>query len=111
MIKNFLLAVIRLYQRYLSPVIAPRCRYYPTCSSYGRQAILWHGAYRGLLLTIRRVASCHPWGGSGVDFVPLPLYRWQYQPANIEWMAQVRGVYVDCLFYGSRLNIYLQKYA
>ncbi|MCC6226936.1 MAG: membrane protein insertion efficiency factor YidD [Microthrixaceae bacterium] len=62
---------IDLYQHAFSGRPSP-CRYTPTCSSYAREAIELHGAGRGLWLTIRRLARCHPLGGHGFDPVPLP---------------------------------------
>lgn len=64
------IAFIRLYQIGISPYLAPSCRYVPTCSSYGIEAIRKHGPLRGGWLTLKRIASCHPWGGSGYDPVP-----------------------------------------
>jgi len=65
-----LVAPIRFYQLYLSPLTPPSCRFTPTCSEYARQAIIKHGPLRGLYLAIRRLLRCHPWGGSGYDPVP-----------------------------------------
>ncbi|WP_445376653.1 membrane protein insertion efficiency factor YidD [Niveispirillum fermenti] len=48
----------------------PRCRFYPSCSHYALEALSMHGAIRGGWLTLRRLARCHPWGGSGYDPVP-----------------------------------------
>jgi uncharacterized protein len=62
--------LIRVYQYTLSPLLGPACRYTPTCSQYGVDAIKKHGAFRGGYLTLRRILSCHPWGGSGHDPVP-----------------------------------------
>lgn len=103
MLKKLLLGFIYLYQRYISPMMAPRCRYHPTCSAYGKQALLWHGVRRGLPMLIRRVASCHPWGGSGIDFVPVPLYRLYFVPSNIK----PHMVYDEPMFYTDLLNHYL----
>ena len=61
---------IRAYQLLLSPVLPPSCRFLPSCSDYAREAIEWHGARHGLVLALRRLARCHPWGGSGWDPVP-----------------------------------------
>ena len=72
------LAIISFYQKGISPLIPARCRYYPTCSCYGQQAIRWHGAWWGGWLAIKRIVRCHPFGGHGIDFVPLPLYRYHY---------------------------------
>jgi putative membrane protein insertion efficiency factor len=65
----FLMA-IRLYQLVISPWLGPKCRFTPTCSQYGMEALRRHGLFKGLWLTIRRVSRCHPWGGSGFDPVP-----------------------------------------
>jgi putative membrane protein insertion efficiency factor len=61
---------IRLYQILLSPLLGASCRFVPTCSAYGIEAIRLHGAWRGGLLTARRISRCHPWGGHGHDPVP-----------------------------------------
>lgn len=67
---NILILLIRIYQYTLSPLIGRNCRYTPTCSNYGIQAIRKYGAIKGGWLTIKRIASCNPWGGSGYDPVP-----------------------------------------
>ncbi|MDR0816380.1 MAG: membrane protein insertion efficiency factor YidD [Desulfovibrio sp.] len=61
---------IRVYQRFISPVLPPACRFYPTCSAYAAEAILRHGVLRGGLLALRRLARCHPFGDFGCDPVP-----------------------------------------
>ena len=61
---------IRFYQLFISPVLPPACRFYPTCSAYALEAIMTHGVLRGGWLALRRLARCHPWGGSGYDPVP-----------------------------------------
>jgi len=61
---------IRAYQLLLSPLLPPSCRYLPTCSDYAAEAIARHGVGRGAGLALRRLARCHPWGGSGYDPVP-----------------------------------------
>ncbi len=58
------------YKAALSPYLPPACRYSPTCSVYARDAVLAHGALRGSVLALKRIARCHPWGGSGHDPVP-----------------------------------------
>ncbi len=62
--------VIRAYQLVVSPLLGPRCRYWPSCSAYAAEAIEVHGALYGTGLALRRLLRCHPWGGSGVDPVP-----------------------------------------
>jgi putative membrane protein insertion efficiency factor len=62
--------VIRLYQLVLSPILPNACRFSPTCSQYGIEAFKKHGAFKGLILTVKRIGRCHPWGGHGHDPVP-----------------------------------------
>ena len=67
---KLLIGLIRLYQITLSPWLGGACRYTPTCSNYGIQALEKFGAFKGSWLTSKRVLSCNPWGGSGYDPVP-----------------------------------------
>ncbi len=62
--------LIRIYQVVISPLFPSSCRYSPTCSHYGIEALQKHGLIWGAWLTIKRVASCNPWGGRGYDPVP-----------------------------------------
>lgn len=75
MFKTFFLALIRLYQVTLSPVIGNRCRFYPSCSHYAQEAITLHGVPKGLLLSSKRICKCHPFHPGGVDLVPTPLEK------------------------------------
>ena len=61
---------IRVYQRVLSPLTPPSCRFEPSCSEYGAQAILAHGVVKGWLLAAWRILRCHPFGAGGFDPVP-----------------------------------------
>ena len=65
-----LLLPIRFYQIAISPLLGPSCRYTPTCSNYGIEAIQKYGFFKGGWLTFKRILSCNPWGGSGYDPVP-----------------------------------------
>ncbi|HLI94352.1 MAG TPA: membrane protein insertion efficiency factor YidD [Puia sp.] len=64
------IALIRIYQWVLSPLLGPKCRYVPSCSQYAIEALKKHGLFKGGWLAIRRISRCHPWGGHGVDPVP-----------------------------------------
>jgi hypothetical protein len=63
-------SIIILYQKVISPLLQPTCRYTPTCSQYGLDVIKKHGPWKGGGLTIKRIFSCHPWGGHGHDPIP-----------------------------------------
>ena len=107
---------IIFYQNTISPIIPARCRYYPTCSNYGKQALAWHGVKTGSWLLLKRIGRCHPLGGHGIDFVPLPLASYTYQylspnmPADTESAAFIKNestsasVYRDHKSYVARLN-------
>lgn len=69
-VKSALLLLIRIYQLCISPMVGPRCRFYPTCSSYAMEAIRVHGAAMGMLLAIKRLCKCNPWHPGGFDPVP-----------------------------------------
>ncbi|HOZ77524.1 MAG TPA: membrane protein insertion efficiency factor YidD [Ferruginibacter sp.] len=62
--------LIKLYQLVISPWLGSKCRYTPSCSHYGIQALKKHGLFKGLWLTLKRISRCHPWGGHGYDPVP-----------------------------------------
>ncbi len=61
---------VRGYRLVFSPWVGHSCRFDPTCSAYSLEAYRKHGGIKGTYLTLRRIARCHPWGGSGVDDVP-----------------------------------------
>jgi putative membrane protein insertion efficiency factor len=63
-------AALALYQRAISPLLGPNCRYYPSCSQYAKEAVLKYGVRRGVALAAWRVVRCNPWNPGGVDFVP-----------------------------------------
>jgi putative membrane protein insertion efficiency factor len=64
------LFLIWIYQNLISPILGKSCRFNPTCSHYGIEAIKKHGPFKGAWLTIKRISRCHPWGGHGYDPVP-----------------------------------------
>ena len=70
MVSGLLMALIRGYQYLLSPLLPDSCRFVPTCSQYGVEALKKHGPAKGFWLTSKRIFRCHPWGGSGYDPVP-----------------------------------------
>jgi len=63
-------ALIWAYRMLISPLLGPNCRFEPSCSVYAGEAVERFGAWRGSILAVRRLARCHPWGGSGWDPVP-----------------------------------------
>ncbi len=65
-----LLILIKFYQYAISPLLGKNCRYEPTCSHYSLEALQVHGLIKGTFLSIKRILSCHPWGGNGYDPVP-----------------------------------------
>lgn len=65
-----LVLIIKVYQFGISPLIGPKCRYVPTCSTYAIQALQKHGVFKGVWLSLKRISSCNPFGGSGYDPVP-----------------------------------------
>jgi len=68
--KQVLMALVHFYRKFISPLLPPRCRFYPTCSQYALEALEVHGALKGTWLTIVRIAKCHPFHKGGVDHVP-----------------------------------------
>tara|TARA_Y100001970_G_scaffold252552_1_gene326474 strand:+ start:687 stop:929 length:243 start_codon:yes stop_codon:yes gene_type:complete len=65
-----LLIIIKVYQLIISPILRSNCRFLPTCSEYAIESLKSHGLIKGIILTIKRIARCHPWGGHGYDPIP-----------------------------------------
>ncbi len=71
MVKKAVLYAIACYRRFVSPpLLAPHCRYVPTCSAYAYEAIVRYGCLKGGYLALKRLLRCHPWGANGYDPVP-----------------------------------------
>ena len=64
------IALIKMYQWVISPLLGPKCRFTPTCSHYAAESLKKHVLLKGLWLSVKRISRCHPWGGSGYDPVP-----------------------------------------
>jgi uncharacterized protein len=71
--RHVLKILIRGYQLAISPLLGPRCRFFPSCSQYASEAIETHGALRGTWLAMKRISRCHPWNEGGFDPVPACL--------------------------------------
>lgn len=74
---------IRFYQRFISPMTPPRCKYYPTCSAYAAEAYRKHGVIMGTVLSAWRLLRCNPWSMGGVDYVPEKITRIYFVPKNL----------------------------
>tara|TARA_B100001093_G_scaffold240491_1_gene230283 strand:+ start:225 stop:446 length:222 start_codon:yes stop_codon:yes gene_type:complete len=64
------LVIIRIYQTLISPLLPSTCRFSPTCSEYSKQSLIKHGLIKGIILSVKRILKCNPWGGNGYDPVP-----------------------------------------
>ena len=62
-----LIKLIKIYKFLISPLLGNSCRYFPTCSEYSIDSLKTYGLFKGLLLSVKRILSCHPWGSSGLD--------------------------------------------
>lgn len=69
-VSKIFILLIRFYQLSISPMLGQNCRYSPTCSQYSIEAINKYGALKGGWIALKRIFSCHPWGGNGYDPVP-----------------------------------------
>ncbi len=68
--KYVFIGLIKFYKKFISPLTPPKCRYYPSCSSYAVDAVTKFGAFRGLYLAVMRIFRCNPWSPGGIDYVP-----------------------------------------
>ncbi len=73
--KYVLIALLRVYRTFISPLYGQVCRYHPSCSAYALEAVTVHGSVRGSWLAVRRLARCHPWAAGGFDPVPAAAER------------------------------------
>ncbi|HSZ46316.1 MAG TPA: membrane protein insertion efficiency factor YidD [Streptosporangiaceae bacterium] len=67
---RLLILLVTGYRRFISPLLGPRCRFYPSCSAYAIDALRLHGALKGSWMTLRRLSRCHPFHAGGLDPVP-----------------------------------------
>lgn len=74
MVRRLAIALIDLYRRWLSPILPPSCRFYPSCSAYARESYIRHGVFAGSWLTAARLLKCHPFHSGGVDPVPATFH-------------------------------------
>lgn len=78
-LKQMVLALLRGYKRFISPLLPPACRFQPTCSEYAADAVELHGVVRGSWLGLRRLLRCHPFSRGGIDPVPLPEHHEEWK--------------------------------
>ncbi|NMB40317.1 MAG: membrane protein insertion efficiency factor YidD [Firmicutes bacterium] len=76
--KKIILQLIKIYREFISPFLAPRCRFHPSCSQYCSDAIKQYGVLKGMLLCFRRILRCHPFNQGGYDPVPLCIKKEKY---------------------------------
>lgn len=95
MLKRLLISpfvlVIRLYQLAISPLLGPRCRFYPSCSHYSIEALQTHGLLKGSWLSIKRILRCHPGSAGGIDLVPGTESRHQCQSPTCKFQPPNEG--------------------
>jgi len=67
LLKRLMIYLVKLYQRYISPLTKPKCRFYPTCSQYAIDALSSYGVFKGSYLAVKRILRCHPFNPGGYD--------------------------------------------
>jgi hypothetical protein len=87
-VSRILIAFVKVYQYTISPLLGPRCRYYPSCSNYAVQALREHGAVRGLGLATWRLLRCNPFSNGGYD--PVPPHHKSCEPEHCETNVSAR---------------------
>jgi putative membrane protein insertion efficiency factor len=95
-VRHLLIALINFYKRWISPLLGPRCRFHPTCSSYARESLQQHGVLRGGWMACMRILRCAPWSAGGIDPVPSRFHWWPRPPAP--------GEAADCCDYNDASN-------
>lgn len=87
--RNILIAVLKLYRRFISPIYGQVCRFFPSCSAYALEAITVHGAVKGTWYAARRIVRCHPWNAGGLDPVPSPAHVHWDDPSKVPFIVQL----------------------
>jgi putative membrane protein insertion efficiency factor len=87
--RNILIAILKLYRRFISPSYGQVCRFFPSCSAYALEAVTIHGAVKGSFFAARRIVRCHPWNAGGIDPVPAPArVNWE-DPSKVPFIVQL----------------------
>jgi putative membrane protein insertion efficiency factor len=89
--KKILQGLVRFYRKFISPIVPPACRFYPTCSQYALDAIELHGPARGSWLAAKRICKCHPFHPGGIDHVPPARDKEDPDSSPREFKALERG--------------------
>ncbi len=93
--KYLLIGFVKVWRRLISPLYGDVCKYYPSCSAYGLEALQLHGAIKGSWMIVRRISSCHPWAQGGFDPVPGSAFEAE-MAANPEHFPEGVHASYDC---------------